>query len=112
MAKTRPLPDISALVVAATGRGVHAARDAIGNRAMPLPRSASAESDSPPQLQLALDSPLFGRVKNDRTLMIWNFFSLSRDRVTELPAYDNGHVRIEVAGTKHGVATIWDKEIL
>jgi plasmid replication initiation protein len=59
-----------------------------------------------------LDSPLLGEVKNDRTTMVFSFFSLTRDRVTELPIYDDGRVRIEVSGTKYGVATIWDKELL
>jgi plasmid replication initiation protein len=64
------------------------------------------------QLALQLDSPLVGRVKNDRTMMVWNFFSLSTKRQQELPAYDDGQVRIEVRGTSSGVATIWDKELL
>src|SRR4051812_34424735 len=63
-------------------------------------------------LDLSVDSPLIGKVKTDRRLMVWNFFSLTRDRVTELPVYDDGQVRIEVTGSKHGIATIWDKEIL
>jgi len=64
------------------------------------------------QLSLSLDSPLIGKVKNGRTMMVWNFFALTKERVTELPVYDDGTVRIEVTGTKHGVATIWDKELL
>lgn len=58
------------------------------------------------------DSPLLGSAKNERTLMAFNFFSLTREHVTELPTYDDGKFRIEVSGTKHGIATIWDKEIL
>jgi plasmid replication initiation protein len=64
------------------------------------------------QLSLKLNSPLIGKVKNDRTMMVWNFFSLTKERVTELPVYDDGMVRIEVRGTSLGVATIWDKEVL
>lgn len=64
------------------------------------------------QLSLALDSPLIGKVKNGRVTMLFNFFALSKETVTELPVYDDGMVRIEVTGTKHGVANIWDKEIL
>ncbi|TWB82876.1 plasmid replication initiation protein [Nitrospirillum amazonense] len=64
------------------------------------------------QLALALDSPLIGKVKNDRLVMVFNFFALSKETVTELPVYDDGTVRIEVTGTKHGVANIWDKEVL
>jgi plasmid replication initiation protein len=66
----------------------------------------------PFQLDHKLDSPLVGKAKNDRNLMVYNWFSLTRDKQTELPVYDDGRVRIEVTGTKHGVATIWDKEIL
>jgi plasmid replication initiation protein len=64
------------------------------------------------QLSLVLDSPLVGKVKNSRTVMFWNFFALSKDGVTELPVYDDGRVRIEVTGTKHGVANIYDKDVL
>jgi plasmid replication initiation protein len=64
------------------------------------------------QLPLPLDSPLIGRIKNDRTMMVWNFFSLTKDRITNLPKYDDGKVKIEVKATDEGVATIWDKDIL
>ena len=45
------------------------------------------------------DSPMGGRVKNDRTLMVWSFFGLGRQKTQRLPTYDNGTVRIEVYGT-------------
>lgn len=65
------------------------------------------------QLALQLDSPLKGNVKNDRTMMVFNFFSLGKDRLAALPVYDDGQVRIEVRGMSDtGVATIWDKELL
>src|SRR5690349_21546425 len=51
---------------------------------------------------LGLDSPLMGQAKNDRSVMVFSFFSLTRDRLTELPVYDDGKVRIEVTATKHG----------
>jgi plasmid replication initiation protein len=63
-------------------------------------------------LDLDNDSPLLGSTKNERTLMAFSFFSLSRDRLTELPIYDDGKHWIEITGTKYGVANIWDKEIL
>jgi plasmid replication initiation protein len=63
-------------------------------------------------LDPSLDSPLLGKIKNDRTIMVFSFFSLMREKVTELPVYDDGRIRIEVTGTKHGVANIWDKELL
>jgi plasmid replication initiation protein len=58
------------------------------------------------------DSPLLGSAKNERTLMAYNFFGLTRERQTELPRYDDGRFSIEVVGTKYGIANIWDKEIL
>lgn len=58
------------------------------------------------------DSPLVGKVKGDRNTMVYNFFSLRREKETELPRYDDGTTWIEVVGTKHGVASIWDKELL
>jgi plasmid replication initiation protein len=58
------------------------------------------------------DSPLYGSCKNERDLMIFSFFSLTREHVTSLPTYDDGKYRIEVKGTDDGVATIWDKELL
>ncbi|MBY0250770.1 MAG: replication initiator protein A [Methylobacterium organophilum] len=66
------------------------------------------------QLSLVLDSPLLGKVKNDRNLMVWNFFSLTRDRVDALPVFEDQAlgVRIEVRAKGTGVATIWDKQIL
>lgn len=77
--------------------------------AVPVGNSAA---DATAQLVLDLDSPLRGRVKNDRTVMVWSFFSLSKERVSELPIYDDGQVRIEISGSKHGVANIWDEEVL
>jgi plasmid replication initiation protein len=58
------------------------------------------------------DSPLLGSAKNERTLMAYNFFSLTREHQTELPRYDDGLFLIEVKGTIDGVASIWDKEVL
>src|SRR3954469_15636210 len=63
-------------------------------------------------LNLHLDSPLMGKAKNDRNLMVYAWFGLNREKQTELPVYDNGKVRIEINGTKHGVANIWDAELL
>jgi hypothetical protein len=60
---------------------------------------------------LDLDSPLCGNAKNERTLMVYNWFALSREKQTELPIYDDGKACIEVKGTSYGVANIWDKVI-
>jgi plasmid replication initiation protein len=66
------------------------------------------------QLNLPLDSPLEGKVKSDRTVMVFNFFALTKERVTELPVFEDPAlgVRIEVRANAAGVATIWDKQIL
>jgi len=58
------------------------------------------------------DSPLIGSCKNERTLMAYNFFNLTREHQIELPRYDDGRFSIEVKGTSDGVASIWDKEVL
>lgn len=59
-----------------------------------------------------IDSPLRGSVKNERSIMVYNFFSLSKEPKTRLEPYDDGQVRIEVKGTEAGVATIYDKELI
>jgi plasmid replication initiation protein len=64
------------------------------------------------QLRLDLDSPLRGAVQNDRTMMLWSLFALSKEVVTHLPIYDDGCVRIEVTGGSKGVATMFDKDLL
>lgn len=62
-------------------------------------------------LLIDLDSPLRGSVKNERSVMVYNFFALERKR-TEPIRYDDGRVKIEVKGTEAGIATIYDKELL
>lgn len=65
------------------------------------------------QLDFRLDSPLLGQVKNERTVMAYNFFSLEKGKVAQLPTYDDGQIRIEVRAPEScGVATIYDKEFL
>lgn len=76
------------------------------------PKRARRGGSDGQELLPGLDSPLLGDVKADRATMVFGFFSLKRERVTELPVYDDGTVRIEVTGTKHGVATMFDKEII
>ncbi len=58
-----------------------------------------------------LDSPLTGDVSNDRNTMLHSFFALEAGRVDPI-AYKAGGVEIVVQGTKSGIATINDKEIL
>src|SRR3954451_20261627 len=82
------------------------------------PRRRNHKPDVPMSEQLNLDldrendSPLLGTAKNERTLMAFNFFSLTRDHQTELPRYDDGKISIQVVGTKFGIANIWDTEVL
>lgn len=58
-----------------------------------------------------LDSPLTGDVSNDRNTMLHSFFALESKR-TDPIEYKAGTVEIVVQGTKSGIATINDKEIL
>lgn len=59
------------------------------------------------------DSPLHGAVKNDRRMMVWNFFSLDTSRSrTETLRYQDGDVSIEVRAGPMGMATMADKELL
>lgn len=58
-----------------------------------------------------LDSPLTGDVSNDRNTMLHSFFALEPKR-TDPIQYKAGNVEIVVQGTKSGIATITDKEIL
>jgi plasmid replication initiation protein len=58
-----------------------------------------------------LDSPLTGDVSNDRNTMLHSFFALESKRTDPIEYKANG-VEIIVQGTKSGLATINDKEIL
>src|SRR5215472_13228107 len=58
-----------------------------------------------------LGSPLTGDVSNDRNTMLHSFFALEAKRVDPIEYKANG-VEIIVQGTKSGLATINDKEIL
>ncbi len=69
--------------------------------------------ERPLQLALRLNFPLTGDVQNDRHMMVYSLFGLSKDKVEALATYDDGKVRIEVRAPKNvGVATIWDKAVL
>lgn len=63
------------------------------------------------QLSL-LDSPLIGSVKNERSIMVYNFFALTKEKRLDPIRYQDGKVTIEVKGTDAGIATIYDKEFL
>lgn len=61
---------------------------------------------------LPLDSPLRGSVKNERFVMVYNFFALTKERRTDPIVYQDGNVKIEVKSGADGIATIYDKEFL
>jgi plasmid replication initiation protein len=87
-------------------------------RRKPAVRRGGVAEPLSESLQLALpviDSPLAGDVRNGRQMMMHCYFAhqlIKRNPITELPTYDDGKIRIEVRGTKIGVATIDDAEIL
>ena len=66
--------------------------------------------------QLDLFTPLMGSVvpaKDQQDLMTYPFFSLSKKKRTTAITYDDGRVKVEVAGTEeHGIASIYDADIL
>ena len=64
------------------------------------------------QVDLVLDSILDAPVKDERALMEFPFFALTkRPRMTPF-VYDDGAVRLEVQPGHKGIATMWDKDVL
>lgn len=69
--------------------------------------------DGIPQRDLfALDSPLHGEIRGERSLMAFPFFALSKNAWMKPLTYDHATVSIEVRPSASGVATIYDKEIV
>jgi plasmid replication initiation protein len=64
------------------------------------------------QVDLVLDSILDAPVKDERALMEFPFFALTKRPRTTPFVYDDGAVRIEVQPGHKGIATIWDKDVL
>jgi plasmid replication initiation protein len=65
------------------------------------------------QVDLFLDQIIDAPIKDDRALMEHPFFSLQKRPRMEPFIYDNGAgVRVEVNPGAHGMATIWDKDLL
>ncbi len=64
------------------------------------------------QVDIILGSIVGARVKDDRALMEFPFFSLTKQPRMEPLVYDDGKVRIEVQSGAKGMATIWDKDLL
>jgi hypothetical protein len=63
---------------------------------MPTVNSTQA-SASQFQLDFRLDSPLMGKAKNERTLMVYSWFALTREKQTELPLYENSQGSVPVS---------------
>jgi plasmid replication initiation protein len=77
-------------------------------------RNASKKvAKAPVQRELfALDSPLTGEVRGERSLMAFPFFALSKNPWMKALAYEHADVSIQVRPSAKGVATIYDKEIV
>lgn len=59
-----------------------------------------------------LDSPLYGEVRGERSIMTFPFFALTKTVQMKPIEYKFGDVSIEVHPGAGGVATIYDKEIV
>ena len=59
-----------------------------------------------------LDSPLYGEVSGERSIMAFPFFALSKVAQQQPIRYRSGSITIEVRPSTAGVATIYDKEIV
>ncbi|WP_018251338.1 replication initiator protein A [Sphingomonas melonis] len=79
----------------------------------PASNRSPATSGTLPQRDLfALDSPLHGEIRGERSLMAFPFFALSKNAWMKPLTYDHATVSIEVRPSASGVATIYDKEIV
>jgi plasmid replication initiation protein len=64
------------------------------------------------QVDVVLDALLDAPLKDERALMEFPFFALTK-RPRMIPfVYDDGAVRVEVQPGHKGIATIWDKDVL
>jgi plasmid replication initiation protein len=61
---------------------------------------------------LRLDSPLTGKVKGDRYSMVHSFFLIDKRPRRDVMTYSDGLTEIIIDGTKFGIATVYDKDIL
>lgn len=59
-----------------------------------------------------LDSPLYGKVHGERSVMEFPFFGLSKKAMKQRIVFEQGNVKIEVRPSDTGLATIYDKEVL
>src|SRR6478672_13760663 len=85
-------------------------------RSIPSTRPSATASGKPggvPQGDLfLLDSPLYGEIRGERSLMAFPFFALSKNAWMKPLSYAHANVTIEVRPSASGVATIYDKEIV
>jgi plasmid replication initiation protein len=59
-----------------------------------------------------LDSPLYGKVHGERSIMEFPFFGLSKKAKKQRIVYNSGNISVEVRPSDSGLATIYDKEVL
>lgn len=64
------------------------------------------------QVDLFLDSLINAPVKDDRALMEFPFFSLSKTPRHEPIEYRDANATIRITAGEKGIATIWDKDVL
>ena len=60
----------------------------------------------------ALDSPLYGDVRGERSIMAFPFFALTKIAHMKPLEYRTTNITIEVRPSTKGVATIYDKEVV
>lgn len=59
-----------------------------------------------------LDSPLYGKVQGERSVMEFPFFGLSKKAKKQRLVFNSANVSVEVRPSDSGLATIYDKEVL
>ncbi|MDU7521856.1 MAG: replication initiator protein A [Roseomonas mucosa] len=65
-----------------------------------------------PQIDLLLDGLMGAPLKDDRALMEFPFFSLTKRPQTAARVYSDGRVQVRVTPGPNGMATQWDKDVL
>ena len=75
-------------------------------------KSSAGQADIPQGDLFLLDSPLYGEIRGERSLMAFPFFALSKNAWMKPLSYKTDTVTIEVRPSASGVATIYDKEIV
>ena len=73
--------------------------------------SESATTDGG-QIDLFLENLVGARLRDDRILMEFPFFSLQKQPLMAPLIYQDGNVSVRVSPGERGIATIWDKDVL